>query len=297
MAAVAGKRARLVSIDESSKNESRKQTKQESDTPSTALEALSRFTIVVADTGEFEAIKKYSPQDATTNPSLILKAALLPEYQFLVNDAVAFGLKSDGNCLDDRVDAAMDMLAVYFGKKIAQEVPGFVSTEVDARLSFDTDATVARARRIIQMVRLTMYLSFISDLHLNTFRKNPTIFYASILQYEQEGVDKSHILIKIASTFEGIKAGEILQKEGINCNLTLLFSLVQAAACAEAGIKLISPFVGRIMDWHKAKTGISYTGAEDPGVISVKNIYNYFKTFGYSTIVMGKLFIYNLPSK
>ena len=158
MAAVVGKRARLVSIDESSKNESRKQTKQQSDTPSTALEALSKFTVVVADTGEFEAIKKYSPQDATTNPSLILKAALLPEYQFLVNDAVAFGLKYDGNCLDDRVDAAMDMLAVYFGKKIAQEVPGFVSTEVDARLSFDTDATVARARRIIQMVRLIMYL-------------------------------------------------------------------------------------------------------------------------------------------
>jgi transaldolase len=287
MAAIVGKRARLVSIDESTKNESRKQTKQESNTPSTALEALSKFTVVVADTGEFEAIKKYSPQDATTNPSLILKAALLPEYQFLVDDAVSFGLKSNGNSLDDKVDAAMDMLAVYFGAKIAQEVPGFVSTEVDARLSFDTDATVARARRIISMVPLTLYTLY----HRSSFECYSTktnSFLPLFLQYEREGVDKSHILIKIASTFEGIRAGEILQKEGINCNLTLLFSLVQAAACAEAGIKLISPFVGRIMDWHKAKTGISYTGAEDPGVISVKNIYNYFKTFGYTTIVMGK---------
>lgn len=151
MAAVIGKRARLVSIDES-----RKQAKQESDIPGTALEALSKFTIVVADTGEFEAIKKYSPQDATTNPSLILKAALLPEYQFLVEDAVTFGLKSDGECLEDKVDTAMDMLAVYFGKKIVEQVPGYVSTEVDARLSFDTEGTVARARRIISMVSLTI---------------------------------------------------------------------------------------------------------------------------------------------
>lgn len=178
MAAVVGKRTRLVSIDESSKNESRKQTKQESDTPSTALEALSKLTVVVADTGEFEAIKKYSPQDATTNPSLILKAALLPEYQFLVDDAVAFGLKFDGKCFDDKVDAAMDMLAVYFGKRIAQEVPGFVSTEVDARLSFDTDATVARARRIISMVHLTAQIFRMAPTYvLRNINLHITIFF------------------------------------------------------------------------------------------------------------------------
>ena len=225
---------------------------------STALEELKKLTVVVADTGEVSAIAAFEPQDATTNPSLIFKAAGLPEYQHLVHDAVAY--TSSISDPKERLDVTMDKLAVNFGAEISKIVPGWVSTEVDARLSFDTAATVARARRIIRM-------------------------------YDEIGVSKNRILIKIASTFEGIRAGEILEKEGITCNLTLLFSLVQAAACAEAGITLISPFVGRILDWHKAKTGkASFDAEEDPGVISVRHIYRYFKTFDFKTIVMGASF-------
>ena len=221
---------------------------------------LKKFTVVVADTGEFSTIKQFSPQDATTNPSLILKAALLPEYQSLVENAVSYGLAHPGLSETERMHLIEDKLAVSFGVEISKIVPGYISTEVDARLSFDTEATVNRARGLIRM-------------------------------YEEMGVDKSRILIKIASTYEGIQAGKILQREGLTCNLTLLFSIVQAAACAEAGITLISPFVGRILDWHKAKTGQTYTAETDPGVISVKKIYQYFKRFGFSTIVMGALLL------
>jgi transaldolase len=223
-----------------------------------SLDQLKKMTVVVADTGEFSTIKQFSPQDATTNPSLILKAALVPEYEHLLDDAIKFANKRSDLSETDRLALAVDKVAVNFGAEISKLVPGYVSTEVDARLSFDTDGTVARARRIIAM-------------------------------YKEVGVDKSRILIKIASTFEGIRAGQILQQEGITCNLTLLFSIVQAAACAEAGITLISPFVGRILDWHKAKTGATYTAETDPGVVSVRGIYRYFKKFGYPTIVMGEL--------
>jgi transaldolase len=221
-----------------------------------SLEQLKKVTTVVADTGEFSTIKQFSPQDATTNPSLILKAALVAEYQSLIDDAIAYA-NLNGSSPADKLAIALDKVAVNFGAEISKLVPGYVSTEVDARLSFDTNATVERARRIIGM-------------------------------YKELGIDKSRILIKIASTYEGIRAGEILQKEGITCNLTLLFSIVQAAACAEANITLISPFVGRILDWHKAKNPTTvYTAETDPGVVSVKNIFNYFKKFGYDTIVMG----------
>ena len=206
------------------------------------------------------AINQFKPQDATTNPSLIFKAAQLEEYSTLLDKAIAYAksskdVKTDG----ERLDLAMDCLAVQFGVEISKIVPGYVSTEVDARLSFDTERTVDRAKRIIKM-------------------------------YEEMGIDKSRILIKIASTYEGIRAGEILEKHGIKCNLTLLFSLVQAAACAEAKITLISPFVGRILDWYKKSTGETYDQLTDPGVASVKTIYNYYKKFGYSTIVMGASF-------
>jgi transaldolase len=225
-----------------------------------SLDQLKKVTVVVADTGEFSTIKQFSPQDATTNPSLILKAALVAEYQPLIDSAIKYAVEHGTKLSEkDRLALAVDKVAVNFGVEISKIVPGYVSTEVDARLSFDTKGTVDRARRIIDL-------------------------------YKEMGVDKSRILIKIASTFEGIKAGEILQKEGITCNLTLLFSIVQAAACAEGGITLISPFVGRILDWHKAKTGTTYTAETDPGVISVKNIYRYFKKFNYSTIVMGASF-------
>ena len=226
------------------------------------MEQLSAVTIVVADTGEVQAIEKYHPTDATTNPSLVLKAAALPEYAHLIQDAIEYGkntTKYDNRDYSDKLDIIMDKLAVNIGAEIVKIVPGYVSTEVDARLSFDTKKTVNRARRIIEM-------------------------------YEEMGISKSRILIKIASTYEGIRAGEILQKEGISCNLTLLFSLIQAAACAEAHITLISPFVGRILDWYKAKTGQAYTEETDPGVLSVKTIYNYYKKFNYDTIVMGASF-------
>ena len=224
-----------------------------------ALDQLKSFTTVVADTGEINAIQAYSPVDATTNPSLIYKASTLSEYKHLIDDAVNYALNDISDLKSNKIDIAMDRLSVNFGAEISKLVPGYVSTEVDARLSFDTHATVARAHRIIKM-------------------------------YKELGVDKSRILIKIASTYEGIRAGEILEKEGIQCNLTLLFSPVQAAACAEAGITLISPFVGRILDWYRAKTGKTYSPTEDPGVVSVTNIYNYMRYHKYKTIVMGASF-------
>ena len=218
----------------------------------TSLNSLKKFTTIVADTGDFESIKQYQPQDATTNPSLILKAALQDEYQHIVEKALA-------SASSKTTEAVMDQLLVLFGLEILKIVPGRVSTEVDARLSFDTAATIAKAKEIIAL-------------------------------YEANGTSKDRILIKIASTWEGIKAAEELEKEGIKCNLTLLFSKAQAIACAEANVQLISPFVGRIYDWYKKSTGIDYKGAEDPGVLSVTDIYNYYKKFGYKTEVMGASF-------
>ena len=216
------------------------------------LDQLKQFTTVVADTGDFESMKEYRPQDATTNPSLILAASQRAEYRHLVDQAVS---ERGG----DGVEAVIDRILILFGKAILNIVPGRVSTEVDARLSFDTEANVVKARKLIG-------------------------------DYEAEGIDRERVLIKIASTWEGIKAAEILENEGIHCNLTLLFSKVQAVACAEAGVQLISPFVGRIYDWFKADTGIDYKGAEDPGVQSVQGIFDYYKKFGYDTEVMGASF-------
>ncbi len=216
------------------------------------LDQLKKFTTVVADTGDFESMKTYQPQDATTNPSLILQAAAKPEYKHLVEQAVTEA-KADG------IEAILDRILILFGLEILKIVPGRVSTEVDARLSFDTQATIDKAHTLIAA-------------------------------YEKAGHSRERILIKIASTWEGIKAAEALAKEGIHCNLTLLFSFAQAVACAEAGVKLISPFVGRILDWHKKETGKDYQGDEDPGVISVRSIYNYYKKFGYETEVMGASF-------
>jgi transaldolase len=224
----------------------------------TQLDQLKQHTVVVADTGDFESMKAYKPQDATTNPSLILAAAQKAEYRSLVDKAVT-DLKGGSLSGAALVDAVMDQILVNFGSEILKIVPGRVSTEVDARLSFDTEGTLAKARQIISL-------------------------------YEASGTGRERILIKIASTWEGIKAAEVLQKEGINCNLTLLFSLAQAVACAEGGIRLISPFVGRILDWYKKSTGKDYTAAEDPGVQSVTAIYNYYKQFGYNTEVMGASF-------
>jgi transaldolase len=222
------------------------------------LDQLKQHTTVVADTGDFEAMKAYKPQDATTNPSLILQATQKAEYKSLLDKAVAEH-KNSNLAGAARVEAIMDRVVVLFGLEILKIVPGRVSTEVDARLSFDTEANVMKARHLISL-------------------------------YESEGIPRERVLIKIASTWEGIKAAEILQKEGINCNLTLLFSLAQAVACAEGGIKLISPFVGRILDWYKKSTGKDYAPAEDPGVQSVTQIYNYYKHFGYKTEVMGASF-------
>ena len=217
---------------------------------SSHLDSLRQYTTIVADTGDFESIRAYTPQDATTNPSLILKAAQMAEYAELLGKVTA-----EAESMAD----ALDKLAVFFGLEILKIVPGRVSTEVDARLSFDTTATLAKARSLIA-------------------------------RYEKNGIDRNRILIKIAATWEGIRAAEELEKEGIHCNLTLLFSFPQAVACAEAGVTLISPFVGRIMDWHKAKTGNDYAPAEDPGVQSVTAIYNYYKKFDYATEVMGASF-------
>ena len=216
------------------------------------LEQLKQYTTVVADTGDFQAIKAYTPRDATTNPSLILKAVQKTEYKHLLEKAVK-------DTAGKSIDETIDHLLIAFGLQILNEIPGRVSTETDARLSFDTEATVAKGRQLIAM-------------------------------YEAAGVSRERVLIKIASTWEGIRAAEILEKEGIRCNMTLLFSLAQAIACAEAGAQLISPFVGRIYDWYKAKTGQEIFGADDPGVLSVKKIYTYYRKFGYKTEVMGASF-------
>lgn len=222
------------------------------------LDQLKQYTTVVADTGDFNLMREFTPQDATTNPSLILQASSKPEYRHLLEQAA-----KDIDALNltgaARIESLMDRVLVVFGMEILKVVPGRVSTEVDARYSFDTEKTVDKARTIIGL-------------------------------YEQNGIPRERILIKIASTWEGIQAAKILESEGIRCNLTLLFSLVQAVACAEAGVRLISPFVGRIYDWYKKNEGKEYAPAEDPGVISVKNIYNYYKKFGYDVQIMGASF-------
>ncbi|AFZ25518.1 transaldolase [Cylindrospermum stagnale PCC 7417] len=225
------------------------------------LEQLRQVTVVVSDTGDIQAIEQFKPQDATTNPSLITAAAQMPEYQGIVDQTLLQAKKDAGAGASQAqiVSLAFDRLAVSFGLKILQIIPGRVSTEVDARLSYDTEATVAKARDLIA-------------------------------QYKAAGISPNRVLIKIAATWEGICAAEILEKEGIHCNLTLLFGLHQAIACAEAGITLISPFVGRILDWYKKDTGKDYTATEDPGVLSVTKIYNYYKKFGYKTEVMGASF-------
>ena len=225
------------------------------------LEQLRKMTVVVADTGDMEAMEKFRPQDATTNPSLITAASQMPHYQPIVDGVLQEALKELGDSADEKAVAnlAFKRLAIAFGKKILHIVPGRVSTEVDARLSYDTEATIAMAREIIG-------------------------------QYDAAGIGRERVLIKIASTWEGIRAAEVLEKEGIHCNLTLLFGLHQAIACAEAGVTLISPFVGRILDWYKKDTGKDYQGADDPGVQSVTTIYHYFKKFGYKTVVMGASF-------
>ena len=228
----------------------------------TILEQLSAMTVVVADTGDLDAIKKFQPRDATTNPSLILAAAKNPDYLRLIDQALKISVESLSDDFSEKelVKEAIDNVSVLFGKEILDIISGRVSTEVDARLSFDTEATVSKARKLIN-------------------------------HYKSLGIDKERILIKIASTWEGIKAAEILEKDGIKCNLTLLFNFCQAVACAHANVTLISPFVGRILDWHKAKTGKeNFSGNEDPGVISVTKIYNYFKLKGFKTEVMGASF-------
>ena len=228
-------------------------------TDKSKLAQLKEMTTVVADTGDFDAIAQYSPEDATTNPSLLLKAAQMPAYRGLV-EGVIKSVTSGKLSSAEQLSACMDKLAVGFGEKILETIPGRVSTEVDARLSFDKDASITKARQLIAM-------------------------------YEQAGVGKERVLIKMASTWEGIKAAEQLEKEGINCNLTLLFNFTQAAAAADAGAYLISPFVGRILDWYKANTDLDdYAPADDPGVQSVTRIYNYYKQQGYNTVVMGASF-------
>jgi transaldolase len=223
------------------------------------LEQLKTMTTVVADTGDIDAIRQWRPEDATTNPSLLLKAAASEAYRPMLEKAVAHAAQHGGSDAE-QLTVATDMLAVLAGKEILGLIPGVVSTEVDARLSFDTSATLERARRLVDF-------------------------------YDRQGVDTNRVLIKIASTWEGIRAAEQLEKEGIRCNLTLLFSFVQAVACAQAGAHLISPFVGRILDWHLASSGRdSYPAEEDPGVLSVSRIYNYYKANGFNTVVMGASF-------
>lgn len=233
-------------------------TQTQTATGASQLDQLKKFTKVVADTGDFDTLKEFAPQDATTNPSLILKAAQMPAYKHLVEKAVADGKKSgaSGKAL---LATIVDDLLVAFGTEILKIVPGRVSTETDANLSFDTEGLINKAHKFIEL-------------------------------YKENGIGKERILIKIASTWEGIRAAEVLQKEGINCNMTLLFSMPQAVACAEANARLISPFVGRILDWYKAKTGKDYAAAEDPGVVSVRQIYTYYKKFGHGTEVMGASF-------
>ncbi|MEI6351292.1 MAG: transaldolase [Verrucomicrobiota bacterium] len=224
----------------------------------TQLEQLKSFTTVVADTGDFESMRQFHPQDATTNPSLIFQATQKPEYRYILDKVIA-DRKNSGLTGAAQVEDVIDHVLVAFGLEILSIVPGRVSTETDARLSFDTEATIAKARQLIAL-------------------------------YEKAGISRNRVLIKIASTWEGIRAAEVLEKEGIRCNLTLLFSLAQAIACAEAGVQLISPFVGRIYDWFKTAMKRDYVGAEDPGVQSVTTIYNYYKKFGYETEIMGASF-------
>jgi len=229
--------------------------------PQNLLDQLRKYTTVVADTGDFEAIEQFKPTDATTNPSLIAAAAGMAQYQPIVDETLLAARNELGDNAGDHdvANLAFQRLAVEFGKRILKIVPGRVSTEVDARLSYDTQATIGLARSIIA-------------------------------QYDAAGIGRNHVLIKVASTWEGIRAAEVLEKEGIHCNLTLLFGLHQAIACAEAQVTLISPFVGRILDWYKKDTGKDFHGAEDPGVQSVTRIYHYFKKFGYKTVVMGASF-------
>lgn len=223
------------------------------------LDGIKQFTTVVADSGDIESIRHYQPQDATTNPSLLLKAAGLDHYSHLIDDALEWG-KKRGKTQEQQVAEACDKLAVNFGAEILKSIPGRVSTEVDARLSFDKQKSIEKARHLVDL-------------------------------YQQQGIEKSRILIKLASTWEGIRAAEALEKEGINCNLTLLFSFAQARACAEAGVYLISPFVGRIYDWYQTRSPMDpYVVDEDPGVKSVRNIYDYYKQHRYETIVMGASF-------
>lgn len=222
------------------------------------LTQLKKMTVVVADTGDIDSIRQYQPEDATTNPSLLFKAAQMTQYSHLVDDAINLG-KTAGKNGQALLDTILDQLAVNFGKEILEIVPGRISTEVDARLSFDREGTIERARKLIDL-------------------------------YEQAGIERNRILIKIASTWEGIRAAEILEQEQINCNLTLLFGFSQAVACAEAGVFLISPFVGRILDWYKKNEGGDYSAETDPGVLSVTRIYRYYKKFGYKTIIMGASF-------
>jgi transaldolase len=224
----------------------------------TQLDSLASLSTIVADTGEIEEIKRFRPHDCTTNPSLLLKAAQLDAYQDLVNEAVAWGRGRTGSREGD-ITAVMDRLAVGFGRELLAIVPGYVSTEVDAALSFDTEGSIEKARHFIRM-------------------------------YEELGVSKDRVLIKLASTWEGIEAARVLQREGINCNMTLIFSLSQAVACAQAGAFLVSPFVGRITDWYKAKEGRDFEPSEDPGVRSVQSIYDYFKAYDLETIVMAASF-------
>src|SRR5437667_6502129 len=223
------------------------------------LSQLKQFSVIVADTGDFDSIRKYQPRDTTTNPSLLLKAVQMPEYAQLVEKTLA-DARQESPEAGQTLGIALDRLAVAFGIEILKIVPGRVSTEVDARLSFDIEASTAKARSLIS-------------------------------RYEQAGISRGRILIKVASTWEGIRAAQQLTRDGIHCNLTLLFSFAQAVACAEAGVQLVSPFVGRILDWHKKSTGRdSYPAAEDPGVLSVTRIYNYYKKYGYQTEIMGASF-------
>jgi len=224
----------------------------------TLLEQLKKMTTIVADTGEVQAIKDLKPVDATTNPSLLLKASTLPQCEPMITEAIAYA-KSKSSDKHQQIEDAADKLAVLIGLEILKHIPGRISTEVDASLSFNIDKMVAKGKKIISL-------------------------------YNEAGVTNDRVLIKLASTWEGIKAGELLELEGFNCNLTLLFSFAQARACAEAGVFLISPFVGRILDWYKAKTGIDYTSETDPGVISVREIYSWYKEHGYKTVVMGASF-------
>ncbi len=222
------------------------------------LQQLKKMTVIVSDTGEFEEIKNYHPTDATTNPSLILAASSKPEYQFLIEEALVYG-KKHGKSKEEKLTLAMDKVFVNFGIEILKIIPGRVSTEVDARLSFDVEGSIQKAHQLISL-------------------------------YEAAGINRKRILIKLASTWEGMKAAEQLEKENIHCNMTLLFSLAQAIGCAEAHATLISPFVGRILDWYKKNEGKEYAPAEDPGVKSVTQIYNYYKKMGYKTQIMGASF-------